>query len=167
MHAQLRQIVYNKIQKDQKPNCHLWRARGKSRVLKAKAGCWAWTLHTTPPERWANLGNHSSNPTSGHTLPPTLYKEQCRLPHLLGNKQGNLLLIFTPSCCSRSPNKALPEFLVWPFINFYWLRKARHRVLTLSVHKYHVILKPSFLVRRCIYLFIYHKLLIYHLQRWA
>lgn len=28
-------------------------------------------------------------------------------------------------CCSRNPNKALPEFLVCPLINFCWLRKAK------------------------------------------
>ena len=42
-----------------------------------------------------------------HTIPP---KELFVLP--------------TP-CCSGDPNKALPEFLVWPLINFYWLRKPR------------------------------------------
>ena len=29
-----------------------------------------------------------------------------------------LLLVFAPSCC-RQDNKALPEFLLWPLINFY------------------------------------------------
>ena len=32
MHAQLGQII-DKIQKDQKPNCHLQNARSKNRVL--------------------------------------------------------------------------------------------------------------------------------------
>ena len=27
-------------------------------------------------------------------------------------------------CGSRGPNKALPEFLVWPLVNFYWSGKA-------------------------------------------
>ena len=36
-----------------------------------------------------------------------------------GSQQGNLLLVLAPPCCSRSPNKALPEFLVWLLINFY------------------------------------------------
>ena len=28
--------------------------------------------------------------------------------------------------CSRDPSNALPEFLVWPLVNFYWLRKAKN-----------------------------------------
>ena len=41
-----------------------------------------------------------------HTIPP---KELFVLP--------------TP-CCSGNPNKALPEFLVWSLINFYWLKRS-------------------------------------------
>ena len=41
------------------------------------------------------------------------------------SKQGNLLLVPTPLCCSGDPNKALPEFLVWSLIKFYWLRRSR------------------------------------------
>ena len=44
------------------------------------------------------------------------------------SKQGNLLLVFDLHCCSRGPNKALPEFLVWPLINFYWLRRPKSLV---------------------------------------
>ena len=30
------------------------------------------------------------------------------------------------SCCySRGSSRALPEFLVWPLVNFYWLRRPR------------------------------------------
>ena len=39
------------------------------------------------------------------------------------NKQGKLFL--ASSCSSRCPNQALPEFLVWPLINFYWLWKVK------------------------------------------
>ena len=35
------------------------------------------------------------------------------------------MLILSPSCCSRGPNKALFEFLVWPLINFYLVRRPR------------------------------------------
>ena len=42
-----------------------------------------------------------------------------------------LSLVFAPSCCSRIPNKASPEFLVWPLLNFCWLRGPR----TLLSHK--------------------------------
>ena len=40
------------------------------------------------------------------------------------NKQGNMLFVFAPSCYSRSPNKALPQFPIWLLVNFYWLGKA-------------------------------------------
>ena len=39
-----------------------------------------------------------------------------------GSEQENLLLVFTSLCCSRSPSKALSEFLVWSLINFFWLK---------------------------------------------
>ena len=32
----------------------------------------------------------------------------------LPEQQGHLSLVFTPWCHSASPNKALPEFLIWP-----------------------------------------------------
>ena len=35
------------------------------------------------------------------------------------------LFVLAAPCCSRDPNKALPEFLVWSLINFYWLRRSR------------------------------------------
>ena len=42
--------------------------------------------------------------------------------HTLGNKLGCLLSSFSPTPCSLGPHRALPEFLVCPLINFYWLR---------------------------------------------
>ena len=46
---------------------------------------------------------------------PTLtpFKEPTCSCYPLGGEQGNLLLVFAPSC-PTSPNKALPEFLIWP-----------------------------------------------------
>ena len=78
----------------------------------------------TAPKGWANHPSHTSSLSPGHT--PTLipYKEPTH-PHL-GTKQGNLLLVFAPFCYSRDPNKALPEFLDWPLINFYWLGKVKN-----------------------------------------
>ena len=35
------------------------------------------------------------------------------------------MFVLTPTCWSRGPSKALPEFLVMPLINFYWLRRPR------------------------------------------
>ena len=55
-------------------------------------------------------------------------------PHIKNNlafcpqgtsKQGNPLFVLTPLCYSRGINKALPEFLVWPQVNFYWLGKVK------------------------------------------
>ena len=60
-------------------------------------------------------------PNPGPTCIP--YKQPARPGSW--SKQGKLLLVFTPSCCSKNPNKALPEFLAWPLINFYWLRRPR------------------------------------------
>ena len=90
---------------------------------RAKAGYFACPLHTTPPKWWANHPSHPSVPTPGHTPTLTPYKERAR-PRA-GSKQGNLLFVLTPCCCSGVPSKALPEFLVWPLINFYWLRRPR------------------------------------------
>ena len=59
-------------------------------------------------------------------LPSPYLKDQLAVPS--GSEQGKLLLVFTPSCCSWSPNKAFPQFLVWPLINFYWLRSPRTQV---------------------------------------
>ena len=112
--------------KNKKPNCHLWRAGSKNKVLGAKAGYCACPLHTTPPDGWANHLSHPSSPTPGHTLTFTPYKEPAHTRS--GSEQGNLLLVFAPFCTCRSPYKALPEFLVWPLVNFYWLRRPRKLV---------------------------------------
>ena len=119
-------IMNNKIQKDQNPNCNSWGARSKNRVLGAKAGYCSCTLHIAPPRRWADHLSHLSGQTRGPTPTLTPYKEPaCPLSQ---SEQETLFLVFSPSCCSRSPNKALHEFLVWPLINFYLLRRPRTQV---------------------------------------
>ena len=90
-----------------------------SKLSGAKAGYCAWFLHTTPPRGWANYLSHPSGPNP----PSTHLRDQ-----LSGSEQGNLLLVFAPSCCSLSPSKALPEFLIWPLVNFYWLKSSRTQV---------------------------------------
>ena len=105
-----------------KSNCHFGRAQNKSRGSGAKAGYCACPLHTTSPKGWANHLSHRSSRTPGHTLTLTPCKEQARpsTPWPQGaSQQGNLLFVLTPPCCRKGPNKALPEFLVWPLINFY------------------------------------------------
>ena len=55
----------------------------------------------------------------------TLYKEPTHSASR--SEEGKLLLVLTPSSSSKIPNKPLLEFLVWLFINFFWLRKPRRR----------------------------------------
>ena len=95
-------------------NCHCWGAESKSRY-------WAWALYAVPPRGRADHLSHTSCPTQE---PPLL------LPRLRNHlspppPQGHLLLVLAPSGCSMSPSKALPEFLVWPLISFWWLKSPR------------------------------------------
>ena len=39
--------------------------------------------------------------------------------------KGNLLVLIS-HCCTQSPSEALPEFLVWFLVNFYWLGKVKN-----------------------------------------
>ena len=59
---------------------------------------------------------------------PTLDSFEGPTHPLLESKQGKLLLVFAASFCSPSPSKALPEFLIWPLINCYWLQSPRTQV---------------------------------------
>ena len=83
----------------------------------AKAGHCTCPLHKTPPEGWADHLSYPSSLTPGNTSTLTPCKEPAR-PALTKGEQGNLLSVLAPPCCSRGPSKALPAFLVWPFINF-------------------------------------------------
>ena len=125
MPVQVRQIM-DKIPKDQKPNCHCWGVQNKSRVFRAKAEYCACTLHTASPSRWADHPDHRSH-FSSPTPPSSHIRTQIApsSPPPPGRELRNLLLVFYPSYCSRSPNKTLPEFPVWLLINFYWLRNPR------------------------------------------
>ena len=120
-----------RYQKTKKPRWHFWRAGRKNRVLGAKAEDWACPLHSAPIKQWASHLSHPSGWTPGPapTLPP--YKEPAH--HLnSGSDQGQLTaLVLAAPCCSRGPNKAFSEFLFWPLINFYWLKRPR----TLGVNK--------------------------------
>ena len=60
----------------------------------------------------------------------TPYKEQTA-PARGVSKPGTLLLVLTTRCCSRGPNKVLPEFLVQPLVNFYCLGRPRRPSVTL------------------------------------
>ena len=84
--------------------------------------------HTKPPKRWAKHLGHISSWTPGHTSSFTLYQKPCNPYSLLreGAKE--------PISCSHSPllhsgpSKALPGFLVWPLVHFYWLGKSKNLV---------------------------------------
>ena len=123
MHAQLGQIMDKKIQKDQKSPT----ANSEEPGEKQGPGSKSRVLHMHPA--------HTTTKGVGKPPKPPLWPDLWTRPYphpiegssssSLGSKEGNLLLVFTPSCCHRSPNKALPEFLVWPLINFFCLRRPR------------------------------------------
>ena len=78
---------------------------------------------TQPYRGWADYLSHPPAPPLD--LRPTLTPFKGPAPHPpTPSKKGNLLLVFSPSCCSTSHNKALPEFLIWPVTNFYWLKST-------------------------------------------
>jgi len=70
----------------------------------AKRGHWE---QTPPPEGWASHRKPASSLTPGHTPALTPQKEQAQGVR----RQGSMLFVLTLLCCSRGPNKALPEFL--------------------------------------------------------
>ena len=85
-------------------------------------------LHMPPciqhHQGWVNHLSHPSRLTPGPMPTITPYKEPAHPS--LGSEQGLLLLVLTTPYCITGPNRALPEFLVWPLINFYWLGKAKN-----------------------------------------
>ena len=97
-------------------------------LSKHNVGSKSRALHmppsVTPPNRLAKLLCHPSGPTSRHILPSSHIRNQ--LSPFLRGEQGNMLLVFAPSCSFKSPSKTLPEFLVWPLIHLYWRGKAKN-----------------------------------------
>ena len=72
--VQLGQIMDKKIQKDQKPKCHFWRAGSKNRGSGEKAGHCTCPLHTAAPKGRADHLSLPSSLTPGHTPAFTSYK---------------------------------------------------------------------------------------------
>ena len=70
-------------------------------------------------------------PHPEHTPILEPFKEQAQPPPGAASK-GTCL--FSHACFSKSPIKALPEFLVWPLMNFYRLRKPRTLVSNKPSH---------------------------------
>ena len=97
----------------------------KNRVLGAKAGSGHAPEHNTTsqvgkipkPLLW------SRHLDTYPILTP--YKEQVH-PALGAGEQGNPLPVLPFCSCSRGPSKTLSEFLVWPLVSFYQLRKAKN-----------------------------------------
>ena len=117
-HMQLRQILDKRYRDQKNPNCHFWRDWNKSRVL-----------HMPPTHSNANhLSHHPAWPL------PSPHVKNMLVPTWGISKQGNLLLVLTSppvtNCfrglrISLSEFLALPEFLVYPLVNLYWLRRPR------------------------------------------
>ena len=100
---------------------------------------------------------HSTTNGVGRPPKPPLWPNQWICPNLTPfkgpvphpsrgvSKGTSYLFSLPPSYYSMSPNKALPEFLVQPLINFYWLKSPRTWVdnkpisliilLTMSIEK--------------------------------
>ena len=120
-----------KIQRNQKnqlplfSNYHFWGPWSKNGGWGAKAGYCVRPLHTPPPKEWANHLSQPSGETPGHTPPLSPYKEQACHPS--GSKHRNMLLVLRPRPLPlQDPSeKALPEFPVWPRVNFYWWMRPR------------------------------------------
>ena len=96
-----------------------------SGVSGAKAGYHAWSLHTAPPRGWAHHPSHPSRLSPGPILTLTPFKGPAcwPCPPPQGGSEGSCYLLLLYG--STSPHKALPEFLIWPLINFYWLKSPR------------------------------------------
>lgn len=103
-YLQLGQIL-GKRYRAQKLSRRFWRARSENRLLEAKAGHQVYTLHAAPPAGCANRLSHPSC-LAVDARPPSPHRGTS-LPPGGASKQGNLLFVPTPPCCSCGPSKAL------------------------------------------------------------
>ena len=99
--VQLEQVI-NNLQKGQNPTA-TWEVSG------AKAGNCACPLHKHHKSR--GLPTYATSPAQCTDLPPLLPLKWTLSPPLWEQARV-LLLVLTTSCCSMSPSKALPEFLL-------------------------------------------------------
>ena len=111
MHVQLRKIM-DKMQKDKKAQMLLLIG------LEHKQGIY---MPPAPCIQHHQRGGQTTQITCltqllDTPLPSSHRRNQLTLTSV--SKQGNLLFVLSAPCCSRYPSKALPEFLVWPLINF-------------------------------------------------
>ena len=82
--------------------------------------------------RYCEWSRHRA-PQRGARRPPRPWLTFTSPPPASGREQGNMLLVFLHWCCSTSTSKALPEFLIWPPIHFYWLKGQKK--VRLLIHK--------------------------------
>lgn len=107
MHAQLGQSISNNIQKGPNPTAI-------SEVREGKAECCPRSQYTAPRRGWADGLSHFSSPI--HQSTPSHLRDQLAL---LGQQAREPVICF----CTL-----MPEFLVWPLINLYWLKSSRIQV---------------------------------------
>ena len=110
---------YQKKKPLEKPNFHFWTSEGKNRYREQKRGTTHAPAHTTTK----GVGRPPKP-----RLWPDPYKERDCPPHThLGEPASKVTccLFSLPPAMAGTPNKALPEFPVWPLVNFYWLGKPR------------------------------------------
>jgi len=81
--------------------------------------------HSPPPKGWAKHRNHLSGLSPAHTPLPLSYIRN-KLARSASEQTGETVACSHTHHCSTGPSNALPEFSIWPLINFYWLQKARN-----------------------------------------
>ena len=82
---------------------------------------WGTNTHThTHTHTRARACTHASSWTHD-----SLHTRNQLGPCWRASEQGKLSLILAPCRYRRGQDKALPEFLVWPLVIFYWLRSPR------------------------------------------
>ena len=124
MHEHFKQILDKRCKKTKKVQLLLLTSWEQNRGLRAKAGYSACpTAHNVT--RGGQITEATPLTRTFDTPLPSLPCKELAQPPQRGSKQGSSLFVLTPCCFSRGFNKALPEFLVWPLINLYWLRWPR------------------------------------------
>ena len=82
-------------------------------------------MHDACTEHHKGGGQTTQTPSGPHrsTPPLTPLKEPARPPQRMS--KGTCDLFSLPPAAAPVSTKALPEFLVWPLTNFYWLKCPR------------------------------------------
>ena len=114
----VRTVMNKRIQKGPGTNCHFWEAESKSRVL-----C-RIPAHSVTME-WADHLSYASCPVHRPAPAVTPFKD----PSSFSGEIARVPAPCFPSLMlQHSPNEALTRILIWPCINFYWLKGPRAQV---------------------------------------